>query len=197
MAVIFKEKTMFEGAVLTIRERYWLDGMLEAWAVCWNNEEQKIEDVTFGYYAIEGSNLAGGTAKIDATKETWRQVLRYLKPQAVREYAQSVIDFKREIRKGSHVRVIRGKKIPKGIELEVFWIGEKPTFRSKRFEWMRETETIAGCYDSNGRKVWIKAEYLEVTDRIKSPNRHERKKAIDSIINRYLKSLDAPFEIRI
>lgn len=197
MAVIFKDKIMYEGCVLCIREKYWLDGMLEKWALCWDDEKQTIEDVTFGYYAIEGSNLAGGSAKVDATKETWRKVIRHLKPQAIRDYAQSVIDYKREVRKGSHVKVIKGKKIPKGTELEVFWIGEKPTFLSMRYEFIRETEKIAGCYDRLGNKIWIKAEYLMVTDEIKSPNRHERKKYIDAHINEALKRLNAPFQIRI
>lgn len=47
---------------------------------------------------------------------------------------------------------------------------------------MHETERIAGCYNENGEKVWIKAEYLKVTDDIKSPNARERKKYINDYV---------------
>ena len=196
MAVIFKDKTMFEGAVLKIDEHYWLDGMLESWAVCWNSEKQEIENVTFGYYSIEGSNLAGGSAKIDATRETWREVLRSLKPRANKAFADSVIAYKRDIRKGTHAKVVRGRKIPKGTVVDVFWVGEKPTFRGMRYTYLHETETIAGCYDEHGNKLWIKAEYLENIDPIKSPNAKERRKFIKSYIEDRAHELGAPWARR-
>ena len=196
MAVMFKDKTMFEGAVLKIDEHYWLDGMLESWAVCWNSEKQEIEHVTFGYYGIDGSNLAGGTAKIDATRETWREVLRSLKPRAYKAFAESVIAYKRGIRKGTRAKVVRGRKVPKGTIVEVFWVGEKPTYQAARHDFVRETETIAGCYDEHGNKLWIKAEYLESIDPIESPNARERRKFIQSYIDKKAHELGAPWERR-
>lgn len=191
MAVVFGEKKMFEGAVLQIKSHYWMDGMLEEYAICWNSEKCDTETVTFGYYGIDGSNLAGGWAEEDATPETWRQVLRSFKPAARRAFADSVTAFKREIRKDANVVVVRGSKIAKGTKLRVFWVGEKPTYRSRQYSWMHETETIAGCYTESGEKVWVKAEYLNNVDEIHSPNAKERRKFIKSYIKDRARQLGA------
>jgi len=196
MAVRFKNDISYVGAVLNIESRMWMDGMLEEIAVCWDAEQHDIKRINFGYYGIDGTNLAGGVAEIDATPETWRQVINYLKPSAVKAYVDGVIKFKNEIAVGTHVEVVKGRKVPKGTKLEVFWVGEKPTFRSRNYSWMNETETIAGCYDTDGNKVWIKAEYLKNVDPIQSPNAKERKKAIHAYIDKMAKSLGAPWVAR-
>ena len=197
MAIRYKgEAETFKGAVLTINERYWLDGMLEETAVVWNSEKQEIEYISVGYYGCDGRNMNECGYEADATKETWRQVLRYLRPAAERAFADSVTDYKRSIHIGTHAEVIRGKKVPKGTKVEVFWIGEKETFQSRKYYWMHETETIAGCYDEAGNKLWIKAEYLKNIDPLKSPNAKERQKFIQWWITEKAKSLGAPFKLR-
>ena len=75
--------------------------------------------------------------------------------------------------------------------LEVFWVGEKETYKSRQYSWMHETEMIAGCYDENGNKVWIKAEYLKSIDQIKSPNAKERKKFIKAYIEKAARAVGA------
>lgn len=67
---------------------------------------------------------------------------------------------------GDSVEVVKGRKIPKGTKLEVFWMGERPTYKTQQLRksgcrWANETEMIAGCYNENGEKVWIKTEYLK------------------------------------
>lgn len=176
MAVRFENEVKFEGAVLRIHEHYWLDGMLEAWAVCWNMETHDTEQITFGYYGIDGSNLAGGTAKVDATAEVKRDVLRTLKRRAWKAFADSVTEYKNEVRAGRTVVVTRGKKVPKGTKLTVFWVGDRPTYMSRVRAYVNETERIAGCYTEDGEKVWVKTEYLQPTDVLKSPNAKERKR---------------------
>ena len=196
MSVRFGNEETFVGAVLKTYDHMWADGMLDVYAVVWNHETQKIEHIQTGYIAIEGSNLMGGSAKVDATRDTWREVIRYLKPSAYRAFADSVTKYKREIHVGTTARVVRGKKVPKGTVVKVFWIGEKPTFLAKRYEFVRETETICGCYDENGNKVWIKAEYLENIDPLKSPNAKERKKFIHNYIDERARELGAPWVAR-
>jgi len=83
MAITDKNGTTFEGAVLKINEHYWMDGMLEETAVVWNSETQTIEYQQVGYYGIDGQNLCGCSYEVDATPETWKQVIRYLKPLAL------------------------------------------------------------------------------------------------------------------
>lgn len=188
------EEPKYVGAVLKINERYWLDGMTEETAVCWNSETQEIEYHQVGYYGSDGRNMNQTICKVDATVETWREVIRWLKPAAREAFAKSVIDYKKAIHVGTHAEVVRGQKVPKGTKLEVFWIGERPTYRSRQYDWMRETETIAGCYDEAGNKVWIKAEYLKNVDPLKSPNAKERDKFIWNWIEKKTHELGAPWK---
>lgn len=190
------EEPKYVGAVLDITEHCWLDGMTEETAVCWNSEKQEIERFQVGYYGSDGRNMDMTIAEIDASKETWREVLRYLKPAARSAFAKSVIDYKKAIHVGTHAEVVRGQKIPKGTKVEVFWIGEKPTWRSRQYDWMRETETIAGCYDEAGNKLWIKAEYLKNIDPLESPNAKERRKFIKAYLEDRAHELGAPWKRR-
>ena len=107
------EEPQYVGAVLDIREHYWLDGMIEETAVCWNGKEQKIEYLQVGYYGNDGNNMNGAVAEIDGTKETWMAVLKHLKPAAYEAFAKSTIEYKKAIHVGTHVEVVRGQKVPK------------------------------------------------------------------------------------
>ena len=196
MAITDKNGTTFVGAVLSTYEHYWMDGMLEVTAILWNSETQKIEHQQVGYYGSDNCNMCGCSCEVDATPDTWRQVIRYLKPAAYEAFAKSVTEYKTSIHVGTHAEVIRGKKVPKGTKLEVFWVGEKETFQSRKYYWMHETETIAGCYDEAGNKVWIKAEYLKNVDPLKSPNAKERSKFIKAWIDDEAKRLGAPWKKR-
>ena len=189
MAVHLNGEELYKGQVIGIGSHYWLDGMLEEWAIVWDAESNSTKHVHFGYYGIDGSNLAGGRAEVDATRDTKRSVRRMLKEAAVVEFCKSVQEYKKGIRKGTRAEVIRGRKISKGTILNVFWVGEKETFRSKQYSWMHETELIAGCYDDSGNKIWIKAEYLQPIDNIKSPCAKERRKYINAYVNKRAKEL--------
>lgn len=188
------EEPKYVGAVLDIREHYWLDGMTEETAVCWNDEKKEVESFQVGYYGSDGRNMSKTIAEVDATKETWKAVLRSFRPSACKAFAESVINYKKAIHVGTHAEVIKGKKVPKGTKVEVFWIGEKATWRSRQYSWMHETETIAGCYDEDGNKLWIKADYLKNTDPLKSPNAKERRKFIKAYMNKQAHSLGAPWK---
>ncbi len=61
MAVKFDEKVLYSGAVVAIRNRSWYDGMFSEYAVCWDENKKEFAEVEFGYYDINGTNLAGGT----------------------------------------------------------------------------------------------------------------------------------------
>ena len=82
-------------------------------------------------------------------------------------------------RKGDRAEVVRGRKVKKGTQLEIFWIGERPNYMGT------DTETIAGCYDDNHNKVWIKAEYLKPLTKRPEPTAEEREDFIDYYIRRY------------
>lgn len=172
-----------KGAVLKVTSHMWMDGMEEETAWVWNMETHECDHIQVGYYGCDGRNLMGRSyAKVDATEEVKRDIRRTLKVHAREKFSISVKAYKTEVRKGSHAEVIRGRKVPKGTRLEVFWVGDKPTYRSLQYHWMNETERIAGCYGEDGNKVWIKADYLKVIDKIKSPNAKERKKFIKAYV---------------
>lgn len=193
MAVYMNGKESYKGKVLCMEEHYWLDGMLEEWAVVWNMETHSTERITVGYYGIDGSNLAGGRAEVDADAETKRDVLRTLKKSALKAFADSVTEYMTSVSKGRMCEVVKGRKVKKGTRLEVFWVGERETYRSKQYSWMHETEEVAGCYDEEGNKVWIKAEYLKPIDKLKAPNAKERKKFIKA----YVKNSARAYNIKV
>ena len=178
MAIHRNGITEYAGCVLAEHSHMWLDGMEEIHVDVWDKDAQDIKSIQVGYYGIDGTNLCGTSWELDVTQETARQVVRWLKNKAYKAIADGIAQYKREIRKGSQVEVIKGRKVPKGSKLTVFWVGERETYRSKMYDWMHETEEIAGCWDEQGQKVWIKKDYLKVIDNIKSPNAKERNKAI-------------------
>lgn len=184
MAIIKNGQELYKGAVLREEEHMWADGMLDVHAVVWDMDKHREEAVQVGYYGADGCNLMGGevTYEIEVSKEVARDILRSRKKSAVRAFCHSVIEKKTAIEKGATCVVTRGRKVPKGTVLTVFWCGERPTYRSRGYAWMDETETIAGCHDADGNKVWIKAEYLKRIDPIKSPVAAEREKFIRAYV---------------
>lgn len=166
----------YVGATFGEWSHMWMDGMEEVHAVSWDGE--KIVDEQVGYFGSDGQNLCGCAWKVDATQEVMKQVRDYLLPSAEKAYREMVEKEKRKVRKGRIAEVVRGRKIPVGTELKVLWVGERPTYRSLMYSWMNETEEIAGCYDRNGNKVWIKTEYLKVTSDVEEPSEEYRKKWI-------------------
>lgn len=191
MSVYFGDVESYKGAVLAEESHMWMDGMEDVTAVVWDASSASIKRIQVGYYGIDGTNLAGGEAIIDATPETKHAVRKMLKSKAYAAFCDSVTEYKNSIHKGTNAEVIRGKKVKPGTILNVFWVGERPTYRSRSCPWMHETETIAGCHDAAGNKIWIKAEYLKNIDPLKSPNAKERRKFIKAYVERNARLLGA------
>lgn len=181
MSIFIKGEESHKGHVIGHDYHMWLDGMEDEFALVWNMEDHKVERIQVGYYGSDGRNLMESHAVVDATEEVKRDIIKTLRHNARISYARSVLDYKKEIRPGSNVRVVRGRKA-KGKELEVFWVGEKETYISRQYSFMHETETIVGGMTPHGEKVFVKAEYCEVTDDIASPSAKERKKFIENYI---------------
>ena len=169
-------KTTFAGAVIRVRERVWLDGMTEEWADVWNGSHE--ESIQVAYYGCDYRNLMEGdiTASPDLSPENARAILRSRKADARKVFSACVRLWKKSVQAGDQAVVIRGRKIPKGTILSVFWVGE----RENRFT--GEMEKLAGCYDSTGRKIWIKAEYLQPQTSRKNPSAKERKAFMNAYI---------------
>lgn len=177
--------TEYAGAVLGEHEHCWMDGMLSVTATVWDMNEHREKNVQTGYYGSDGCNLCGAVdVVIEVGPEVARDIIRTKKRDAQRDFCKSVQAYKTGIRKGTTARVIRGRKVPQGTVLNVFWVGERETWKSRQYSWMHETETVAGAYDEDGNKVWVLVEYLQNIDPIKSPNAAERKKYIEAYVER-------------
>lgn len=167
---------LYVGATIGERSHYWMDGMEEVTAYSWDGEQ--IVSTIVGYYGNDGQNLCGCRWSVDATEEVLRAVRDYLLPTAEEAYRKVVQAEREAIRKGRKAVVVRGKKVKKGTEVEVFWVGERETYQSRQYSWMHETEEIAGCYDSDGNKLWIKTEYLKNLTPVEEPDEIEHREWI-------------------
>lgn len=136
-----------------------------------------------GFYkvAVNGGGVEVGTFFNPETKEAFQKITwdidndRLLYDDEIQKLRYLTIDENAVIAwkhhngafvVGDNVEVVKGRKVPKGTILNVFWLGEKPTYRARTLRnqgcrWANETETIAGCKNENDEVIWIKAEYLK------------------------------------
>ena len=185
---------MFVGKTIGELSHYWLDGMEEVFAYSWDGEE--IVSTQVGYFGCDGQNLCACSWKVDATKETMIAVRNWLLPQAEEAYRKAVEEEKLRIRKGRKAEVAKGKKVPKGTIVEVFWVGERETYLSKQYYWMHETEEVAGCYDEQGNKLWIKTEYLKNLSEVEEPTEEEHKAWVAGDVKRRLRNYGCVLKTR-
>lgn len=181
----------YAGATFAETEHFWLDGMLEVFADSWDMEQHKVVIQQVGYYGSDCRNMCDCAWKIDISTDVARDMIRTVKASAAEAFAKAVVEEKNRVAKGRNCLVVRGRKVPKGTIVNVFWVGERPTYRSRNYAWMNETETIAGAYTADGMKVWIKADYLKVIDGMKSPDRKSRKAFIREYVER-----NVPWNVR-
>lgn len=184
MAITKNGETKYVGQVLCEIERYWMDGMLEVTAVVWNKDDHKAEYIQVGYYGSDCCNLCGCTWEVDFTREIVRDLLKTIKIGAYDAYCRTVQAAKTKIEKGAKAEVIKGRKVAKGTKLDIFWVGQRATYMAQRYNYIKDTEEIAGGFDENGNKVYIKTEYLKRLDKIESPCAAERKKFIKAYVKK-------------
>lgn len=181
MSIIKNGVETYAGAVVEIWDHMWMDGMLDEFAKVWDAETHEFKNIQIGYFGSDGRNLMESEkVTIDISTDIARDIIRTHKRSARVSYCKSVTAHKEAIEVGIKTIVVRGRKVPKGTVLDVFWCGERPTYTGYG------TELIAGCFDKDGNKVWIKAAYLKNISPIKSPSAKERKKFIKNYINKTL-----------
>ena len=140
----------YEGCVLDWWEH---NGAWDSdwYALVWDEGTQSVETVE--YMTTRGGCY--GTAKIDATFETIRKVYRYYKKDQKKFFDEHFNkDQAKKIRKGDTVRIIKGRKIKKGLEVPVFWAGTRYN------PYSRMTEERIGV-EVDGERVFISAENAE------------------------------------
>lgn len=179
-------RTEFIGAVFDLDSHYWMDGMEEVHAVCYDSETGSIVRRQVGYFGCDGQNLCGCGYSVDITRENAKKVFEIYLKDAETEFFRSVADYQSRIHKNEKAVVVKGRKIPKGTKLDIFWVGERPTYRSRYYDWMHETEEIAGGKTENGEKVWIKTDYLQNITEYPPVSETEKQEFISDYLRRNL-----------
>ena len=147
-----------KGCVIGEREHFWMDGMLEVFAIYYDTETDSIKERMTEYSGSDGCNLMSSGHNIDLTMENARKAMRCLKRKALNDYKFHLGKMQRIFTKGDTVKVMRGRKVPKGSVLSVFWCGKKYNM------YKRVDEELIGAYNEKGEKVWVLAEYCEKTE---------------------------------
>ena len=143
----------FVGCVLDTYERNGYDDS-DFYAVCWDEESKSVIDVEYDTTRC-GS---GGYATIDATEEVLRKAYRYYKNCSRAFYDAKINPGQaKKVKKGDTVKVIKGRKIPKGSEGRVFWTGVRRNYYTYRDE-----ERVG--IEIGDERVFLPIEYVEVVD---------------------------------
>lgn len=107
------------GLVLAAYEQNGYDDS-DFYALVWNEEKQEIEHVR---YATTRGWSYPCNAWIDATPEVIEKARESRRPAIKSMFYSNAEKKAKEIQKGKTVKVVRGRKVPKGTEGEVFWYG--------------------------------------------------------------------------
>lgn len=163
-----KTEPEYVGCVLSTYERNGYNDS-DWYAICWDGEKQKVVEVEYDTTRAGG----GGRAEIDATTEVLREVYRWYK-----RMGRQLFDIRtnpeqaKKIQKGDTVKVIKGRKVPKGTEGVVFWCGTRYN------QYSRIDEERVGI-EVDGERMFLNAEYVEVIGwESRLATGRERKKAI-------------------
>lgn len=159
MAVIIDKfdgtvEVKYEGCVLSTWER---NGSWDSdfYAECWDEEKGEVVDVE---YATTRAGCGCSDAQVDYTVDTLRKAYRYYY-NTWRDHFDKYVKIRiaKTINTGDTVRVVRGKKIPKGTVGKVFWIG------STYNQYARREEERVGI-EVDGKRVFLAYNYVEVVD---------------------------------
>ena len=124
------------------------------YAVCWDENSQKIVEVEYDTTRCGG----GGTATIDATDEVIQKVYRYYKRIGKARFDSYTNEHEaKEFGRGDNVCVVRGRKVPVGTVGKVFWIGDA----YNRFTYRSEKRV---GIDVDGERIFLPADYVERAD---------------------------------
>ena len=110
----------YVGAVLTLRE-YNMHDDSDFYAVVWDHATQSLQQIV---YATTRCYTYGNGAEVDATPEVIALAERYVYHAALIHLRQANIGESRRVEKGRPVRVVKGRKVPKGTLGWVGWIEE-------------------------------------------------------------------------
>lgn len=149
---IYGDKTPeYVGCVMDTYERNGYNDS-DWYAVCWDEEKQDVVHVNYDTTRCGG----GGYAKIDITSENLLKVYRHYKASQKKWFDEVANPAQAKLpTKGDTVKVVRGRKVPKGTVGKIFWIGSSFNKYSYRVE-----ERVG--IEVGDARVFLPQEYVEV-----------------------------------
>ncbi len=163
-----KTEPEYVGCVLSTYERNSYNDS-DWYAICWDERKQAVVEVEYDTTRAGG----GGCAEIDATPEVLREVYRWYKRMGRQHFdTRTNPEQAQKIRKGDTVKVIRGRKVPKGTVGVVFWLGTRYN------QYSRCDEDRVGI-EVDGERMYLNSDYVEVVGwEARLATGRDRKKAI-------------------
>lgn len=189
-------RTLFEGAVLTTRER---NGYHDSdfYAVVWDEERKELREVEYDTTRFAG----GGNAVVDATDEVKTKASKWLRAWAFRALKAKEIRASMQVEEGRRVRVVSGRKVEHGTAGEVFYtqtctygyntkatkIGIALTKRMKKVK-KKGYDGKVRTFKNYADTAWTYAKNVEVID----PEQYQRS---DSTLRRLAKRYETAWHL--
>ena len=117
---VWEPTLSYVGAVLALREYNMRDDS-DFYAVVWDEPTQSLRQVT---NSTTRCDTDGHCAEVDETPEVIAQAEPYVDRCALEQLRQENLDESRRVLKGRPVRVVKGRKVPRGTMGWVGWIEE-------------------------------------------------------------------------
>lgn len=160
--------TSYEGCVLDMTERNGYDDS-DFYAVVWDEAEGCVKSIM--YATTRGPTYSNG-ANIDATDEVKAKAAAWYRAQLIEREERKIRAELAAAHVGALVRVVRGRKVPKGFEGRVLSLAKvvNPFTPAPRFRGGWDTREMIATVSSESSTRTVKAEYLEV---VAEPERTE------------------------
>lgn len=150
----------YEGAVLDMTERNGYDDS-DFYAVVWDEAEGRVKSIQ--YATTRGWTYCNG-ASIDATPEVQEKAAAWYRAELIAREERNIRAELAAPHVGALVRVIRGRKVPKGFEGRVLSLAKvvNPYTPAPRFKGGWDTREMVATISNDTNTRTVKAEYLEV-----------------------------------
>lgn len=157
-------ESSYVGAVLSLREMNGYDDS-DFYASVWDEAEGRVKEVE--YASTRGWTYLNG-ASIDATPEVRAKAAAWYAARRLEALKAEAAEKARTPAVGKLAKVVRGRKVAKGTEGTIIWVGEGkyygPIPRYRSAAWSTKGALRVGLKDAAGTVHWTAASNVEVTD---------------------------------
>lgn len=150
--------TTYEGKVLETRERNYYDDS-DFYALVWDDDANAV--ISVDYATTRGWTYLN-SATVDATDEVKAKAAKFYENVAFEALKAKAAEAARKVAVGKSVKVVKGRKVPKGTEGTVFWVGPGRAYSYYAAKY--GVPDRVGFKDAAGTTFWTAASNLEVTD---------------------------------